>query len=238
METNTVEKSNIILDTTVVASKKSSHKSNKPTSDINNAMLAVRVGIKLDDYPDIEVPYMDKPTYKAKSADFLDLVEVRVDEKNVRPVLTKTLKEIASEVKKGIRAIRGYLFEKYEDNKKAISFYKDFGLEKKGKVWLLPTDQQHLLSAFKTIKKGLLTHGFGTKKFGTAKFTQLETAYEITLNSAIATDGTSSMTVSQKETLKKEINMYLTSVRFIVRAHYPDTYMSVLRDLGFQKEKA
>ncbi len=237
METKATEKMIAAANDNNGAAKKIQHKSNIPTTDINTAALAVRVGAKLADYPDIVLPYMSLSVFQTKADTLLNLVQTRADEQNTRPVLTQNIKEVTEEIKKGIKAIRGYLFEKYEDDKKAVSYYKEFGLEKKGNNWQLPNDQQNMMLALKTIKKGITTHGFGTKKFGTAKFTQLETSYIAIVNSAVSSDGASSMTVSNKEVLKKELKTFMTSIRYMVRAHYPDTYLSVLRDLGFQKEK-
>ena len=237
METNNIPTP--VADTTAekTAAKKTNRKTNTPTDAINHAALAKRVAQNLVNYPNVAVGYMDLAVFTNKVTDYAAAVQARVDEQNARPILTQSIKELLSNTKKALKAVRGYLYEKYEDEKKAISFYPDFGLEKKGTIWSLPTDQQGIISAFKTLKKGLTKHGFSTKKFGMTLFTQLETDYLAAVNSAVSNDGSSSITVANKDALSKEINVYLTSVRFIVRGQYPTSYSSVLRDLGFQKEK-
>ena len=237
MENNTPLANAQESENRTTAPRRMQRKSNVATDAINKAALAKRVALNLVNYPDIVVGYMDLATFTAKAADYSDLVQIRSAEINSRPTLTSNIKNVIAEAKKGITAIRGYLFEKYEDQKKVVTYYPDFGLIKKGTSWQLPTDQQGMISAFIAIKKGIITHGFGTKKFGTAKFTTLQTEYTAAVNIAIAQDGTSSLNVANKDLLAEEIEMFLTSIRYIVRGQYPKTYTSILRDLGFQKEK-
>ena len=217
--------------------KRVQKKSNTPTTDINLAAVAVRVAAKWSDYPHISLMHTTQTDFAATAAQFNDFIQQRVDEMNTRPTMTRSIKELTADIKLGLKMVRGYLLEKYEDEKLAMSYYPDFGLEKKGTAWVFPADQQRALSALKAIKKGLVTHGFGSKKFGTTKFTQLETDYTNAVNTAVINDGMASATVSNKEVMKKNIKMVLISIRFAIRAHYPDTYTGILRDFGFQKEK-
>lgn len=236
-ETNKATTPAIAPPVVTPVAKKVNKKSNTPTNDINLAAVALRVAAKWSDYPHITLMHTAQTDFSATATQFNNYVQQRLDEMNTRPTTTRSIKELTSDTKMALQMVRGYLLEKYENQKLAISYYPDFGLEKKGSAWILPFDQQKLLSALKTIKKGLVTHGFGSKKFGTTKFTQLETDLTDAINMAVSNDGSSSATVSNKEVIKKDIKTVLTSLRFAIRAHYPDTYAGILRDFGFQKEK-
>jgi hypothetical protein len=217
---------------------KKTKRSNTPNDDINLAALSVRVANKWASYPTVTLSHLAQADFLTKATQFDALIQQRILEQQARPTTTRTTRELTAEIKVGLKIVRSYLFEKYKDNAKAKQFYPDFGLEKKGNVWVFPTDQQRVLTALKTIKTGLITHGLGTKSCGTTYWTNLETNYNATVQAAIANDGASSNTVSQKELLKKEIKAAMTSLRFAIRANYPDTFNGVLRDFGFQKEKA
>lgn len=219
-----------------VVAKKTT-RSNTPQDDINLAAVALRVAQNLVNYPQITLIMYNQADFLASATQFHALVQQRVIEQQSRPTLTRTTRQLQADIKTGIKVIKGYLFEKYKDDAKAISYYADFGFEKKGKTWTYPTDQQHILSAFNTTKAAILTHGFDTKSFGTAYWTALATNYAASVQSAVSSDGTSSTTVFQKETLKKELKAIMVALRGVVRANYGAGANAILRDLGFQKEK-
>jgi hypothetical protein len=227
-----------VMGATAKAPKKKQAKSNTPTTDINLAALAMRVAAKWADYPQLELIGLTQADFATDATAFNTLVQQRVVEMNTRPNTTKSVKELEADIAKGMKAIRGYLFEIYEDQKVATSHYTDFGLEKKGAAWKLPTDQQRLISALATIKTSIAAYNLGAKKFGTTFWTKLETDYTAAVAAGIANDGASSATVSNKEILKASIINNLTAIRYLIRANYMQTYNGVLRDFGFQKEKA
>ena len=238
METNLVPTDETVMGATAKAPKKKQAKSNTPTTDINLAALAVRVAAKWADYPQLELVSLTQADFAADATQFNTLVQQRVVEMNTRPNTTLSVKELEASIAKGMTAVRGYLFEVYEDQKAAATHYADFGLEKKGSAWKLPTDQQRLISALATIKTSIVSYNFGSKKFGTTFWTKLETDYTQAVANSITNDGAASTTVSSKEILKARIITNLTALRYLIRANYMQTYNGVLRDFGFQKEKA
>lgn len=216
---------------------KKNTRSNTPKDDINLAAVAVRVARKWADYPQITLIMYNQADFLSKANEFNTLVQQRVVEQQTRPGLTRTTKQLEAEIKFGLQIVRGYLLEKYKDLKKAKSYYADFGLEHKGKLWEYPKDQQHILSALTTTQTGIVTHGFNSKDFGTAFWTDLATNYADAIQTAITNDGSSSTTVFQKENLKKEIKAIMVALRGVIRGNYGTGANAILRDLGFQKEK-
>ena len=51
------------------------------------------------------------------------------------------------------------------------------------------------------------------------------------------TDSSVSNIVGDKRQLKAELRKVLNSLVLLIHCNYPDTYKSVLREWGFQKEK-
>jgi hypothetical protein len=213
-------------------------RSNTPTDDVNLAALCMRVANKWAAYPQLTLVFIAQADFLQQATNFNTLIQQRVLEQQTRPTTTRTTKQLEADVKLAMRVVRGYLLEKYKEDAKVKLYLPDFGLEKRGNTWLLPTDQQRVLIAIRTAKAGTLTHGFGTKSFGTTFWTAMETNYTNAIQAAISNDGSASSTVAQKEVMKKEIKKTLVALRNAIRANYPDTYAGVLRDFGFQKEKA
>jgi hypothetical protein len=228
---------NTLTTTTNAPVVKKVYKSNTPTNDINLAALGLRVANKWAAYPQITLLFIAQADFLTKATQFNTFIQQRITEQQTRPMTTRTTRELEADIKLGLKIVRGYLFEKYKDLNKAKIYYPDFGLEKKDKIWVFPTDQQRAIAALGTIKTSIIAHGFGNKDYGTAFWTAMKTDYTTTVQTAISNDGSSSNTVSQKEVLKKELKTAMAALRNAIRANYPDTANGVLRDFGFQKEK-
>lgn len=234
---NEVKSANLISNTNEKSTVRKNKKSQTPTDDINLAALALRVANKWADYPNLNLIFINQADTLLKAQAFNTLVQQRVIEIQNRPTVTRSVQEIITDVKFGISIVRNYLLEKYKDKPKAMSYYTDFGLEKKNKTWAFPTDQQRLLVALNQTKQGIITHGFVQKDYGTAFWTTAEADLTAAIQNSISSDGSSATTVSQKEQIKQELKQIMTSLRFVIRANYPTTYNAILRDFGFQKEK-
>jgi hypothetical protein len=219
------------------ASIKKTSRSNTPNDDINLAAVALRTAHKWADYPQITLILYNQSDFLAKAMQFNTLVQQRVVEQQNRPTLTRSTKQLEADIKVGLKVVRGYLFEKYKDETKARLYYSDFGLENKGKFWGFPTDQQRILVALQTLQTGIVTHGFDAKDFGTNYWADLAANYTTAVQTAVTNDGSSSTTVFQKETLKKEIKAIMVALRGVIRGNYGTGANAILRDLGFQKEK-
>ncbi len=218
--------------------KRVTKKSSVPVDDVNFAALGLRVAATWATYPNLKLLYVTQQAFSTKTTQLDTFVQQRISEQQARPTKTVSLKDLTVEAKFGIKIVRGYLLETFKDAKKAAQHYLDFGLEKKNDAWSLPTDQQRLALALRTIKQSITTYGYDAKDYGLTYWTDLEANYTAALADAISSDGNSSNTVNQKDVLKKEIKDIMVSLRFLIRANYPSTYAGVLRDFGFQKEKA
>lgn len=218
--------------------KKTSKRSSVPVDDINFAALSLRVATAWAAYPQVKLLHITQASFASKAAQLDALVQQRIAEQQSRPVTTISLKQLSTDARFGIKIVRSYLLERYKDEKKAAQHYLDFGLERKSNTWVLPVDQQRLLASLRTIKVSIVTYGFDAKDFGLQFWTDMEANYNAALQDSILHDGSSSTTVNQKDVLKKELKSIMTSLRLTIRANYPDTYTGILRNFGFQKEKA
>lgn len=139
-------------------------------------------------------------------------------------------------INKGVKQIKNYLEEKY-DKDIAISYYSQFGISKQKNQYKIPAMQDKRATALKLMLEGLVTHGFQDKKYGLSYWQPISDGYSETLKHITDTTGAVSKQVGDKQQLKKVIRQTLESLILIIKANYPDTYESVLREWGFQKEK-
>ena len=84
---------------------------------------------------------------------------------------------------------------------------------------------------------GIAAHGFATAKYGTAYWQPILDEYSTLMEQASKVDGTVSNKVSAKNELRKTIFKTHNALINVLKGNYPDTYKSVIREWGFQKEK-
>ena len=153
-----------------------------------------------------------------------------------RGEISKKLSALDREIDLGISAIKGYLVYKYEKNQ-APSYYPQFGIAYKGKTFLLPRDRNKRNDALPLIVAAIAKHGFGNEKYGTAFWQATAADYATLLGQASEVDGTVAVKVSAKNELRKTLVKTHNALINLLKANYPDTWKSVIREWGFQKEK-
>ena len=79
-------------------------------------------------------------------------------------------------------------------------------------------------------------HGYNGRKFGKAYWTPIEVEYKKLVAQRRKTEGTASGEVGKKNVQEKPLRKVLKALVNLIKANYPDTYKSVLREFGFQKE--
>jgi hypothetical protein len=152
-----------------------------------------------------------------------------------RMAVTKTLKNNDTLIDKGVAGIKNLLVNKYEGD--AASYYPQFGIEHVRKNFIIPRDRNKRLAALKLMVSGIAAHGFGTAKYGTAYWQPILDEYQTLMEQASKVDGTVSNKVSAKNELRKTIVKTHNALISVLKGNYPDTYKSVIREWGFQKEK-
>lgn len=91
--------------------------------------------------------------------------------------------------------------------------------------------------ALALMEKAIKDEGFGKEKYGTTFWTDIIKAYETLATEASETDGTVSNKVGDKNKQIAQIKKVLNAITFMVRANFPETYQTELRNWGVQKEK-
>jgi len=153
-----------------------------------------------------------------------------------RKEVTGKLDTLDVSIDEGTTAVKGYLVYKFE-KVNAPSYYPQFGIVKVGSNFIIPSDRNKRAAALKLTVAAITAHGFKDEKYGAAFWQATMDSYNTLLTQASAVDGTVSGKVSAKNELRKTITKTHNALINALKANYPDTYKSVIREWGFQKEK-
>lgn len=217
-------------------SKAVKHTADTPEKDTDLATLGINVVAKWKENPVLVLAWTDVNIHNTNVNAFNNTLNERLDIGGGRKEITAKLATLDASIDEGIAAIKGYLVYKYE-KANAPSYYPQFGIERTGSIFILPRDRNKRAAALPLILKAIETHGFTNEKYGTAFWQQTMADYTALLREASGIDGSVSTKVGAKNELRKTIIKTHNALIKIIRANYPDTYKSILREWGFQKEK-
>jgi hypothetical protein len=149
--------------------------------------------------------------------------------------LTGDLHEADKQIDKGIKQVKGYLKEKYEE--RAEDYYASFGIVFKHKGYKFPRDREQRLAGLKMIVEAIEKEGFADKKYGKEFWNELYSRYDVKLETSSQTTGAVSNKVSGKNLLKEQLAEVLNSLIYLLRGNYRKQFKAMLREWGFQKER-
>ena len=143
------------------------------------------------------------------------------------------------EINQRLPNVRTYLNNAYEDTDAAIvrGYLGQLGFVLQHGSYQFPKGQQERLTALTTLLGGLVTHGLGARKYGTAYWTALRDKYKQALQAAGSGAGSTSTVVDQKNELLDQLREVLTALHYLLRAQYPKGWKAKLRAYGYQKER-
>ena len=209
---------------------------NIPRTDIDLMDVAKTIHTSWVANPQLTLVWITESQFGAKVTEYSDALMERKSTGGSRPEVTLKLEALDAEINTNVEYIKGYLNEKYS-KKVAPSYYSQFGIVKTNNLYKLPYDHNKRKAALKIMLKGITTHGFQNNTYGLSYWTNVKTQFDLLLEQAGSIDSTVSDKVSDKNLLKTDIRKTLNAIIRLVRANYPDSYKSVLRSWGFQKEK-
>ena len=208
-----------------------------PMSDLEVLDLAKTISGRWINEPNYLLSYMTAADFQNLVNDYEQSFNTRNNDGNARASITAELNQLDKTINGNVKYIKAYLDEKYDTTQQIISKYGQFGIERVGLTYKIPTDRNTRKGAVAKILTGLVAEGFGTKKYGTAFWTPIATRYTFLCKQAIDTDGAVSVEVNSKTNYKKEIRKVLIALHALIKLQNPTTYKGELRSWGFQKEK-
>lgn len=212
------------------------HASNIPSKDADVDTLGKAVAAKWKLTPGITLLWITPAEHEVNVTNFADTLSERKSTGGGRKEITQKLADMDTDMDGGITSIKNYLVYKYKKNN-AQSYYPQFGIERVGKNFVLPRDRNKRLATFPLIIAATATHGYTDEKYNAAYWLAAKANYTALMEQASKVDGTVSTKVGTKNELRKIIVKTHNALIKLLQANYPDTYKSVMREWGFQKEK-
>ena len=210
--------------------------SNVPGKDADFGELGVNSATAWLNNPQITLMWITPAQHKTNVDDYRSTLTERLSAGGGRKEVTTKLDTLDESIDDAITAVKGYLVYKYE-KANAPSYYPQFGIVKVGSNFIIPRDRNRRASALPLTLAAITAHGFTDEKYGTAYWQATMASYNTLLAQASTVDGTVSGKVSTKNELRKTIQKTHNALINVLKANYPDTYKSVMREWGFQKEK-
>jgi hypothetical protein len=188
--------------------------------------------------PDLTLRWITQSDFEKLLNESIDNFDKRLEAGSNRPAITSNLKTADKGIDNAVAVVKTYFIKKYENEKAAIPYYASFGLvHNKNKSYTLPKDREKRLAALPLMLKAIKDEGFGNEKYGTTFWTDTIAQYKELTDTASATAGSVSTKVGNKNQQIAQIKKVLNALINLVKANFPDTYQSELRNWGVQKEK-
>jgi len=209
---------------------------NTPAADQNKKDVSQTVVAKWKLNPGITLLWTTAAEFEQTVKQFADSLDERLTTGGGRASVTNELKVLDTIINKHADYLKGYLKDKY-DKDNAPAYYPQFGFVKNGNSIIFPKDRNNRLTSLQLTVKAMAEHGFEDKKYGLAFWQDILTRYDAGLKLSVTTDGNVASLVSAKNEASLQIQKTLNALIHILKGNYPDTFKSVLREWGFQKEK-
>jgi len=210
--------------------------SNIPRKDADLVPLGKGVGTAWNDNPDITLKWTTVAKYKADVEAYNTALNERLSIGGERKGKTGKLSGLDVKVDEGVSFIKNALAYKY-GKKEALTYYPQFGIIRKGRGYIIPNDRSQRTEALKLTLAAVTTHGLAAEKYGTAYWQEIINSYDTLQEEAAAVDGAVSGKVRTKNELRANIVKTNNALINVLKGNYPDTWKSVIREWGFQKEK-
>jgi hypothetical protein len=208
-----------------------------PQADADFKDLAEAVANNWLANPDITLRYKKAPDFKKEVTDFADSLVSRITTGSLRPGQTSTLLRLDEQIDAAVGKVKTYIEKKYEDGNPQAQ-YARFGIIKENRGYVISGDRNNRLPALQQMIDSIAAEGFGNEKFGTAFWTDMQTAYTAAFSQASTTTGEVSSKVATKNERKKVIRRVLASLLKVLDGNYPnhEEYKGVIRQWGWKKE--
>ena len=210
---------------------------NIPQADIDFKDVSDAVADSWLANPDITLRYKKASDFKKDVTDYANSLVSRITTGSLRPGQTNTLNQLDEQIDKAVSKVKTYIEKKYEDGDPQAQ-YARFGIIKENRSYVISGDRNNRKLALQQMIDSIAAEGFGNEKFGTAFWTDIQTAYAAAFSLASTTTGDVSSKVATKNERKKAISTVLASLLLMLRANYPDAAecKGVVRQWGWKKE--
>jgi len=187
-------------------------------------------------HPEFTLIWITPAQHKTNVTNYAAALNLKKSTGGGRMEVTQKFGDLDDKIEEGIRRIKNFLVYKYQ-KALAQSYFPQFGIVHKGNSYFLPKDRDTRKDALPLIIEAIGVHGFTDAEYGLTFWQAANVTYKTLSGQASSIDGAVSEKVSDKNELRKTIVKTHNALIKLLQANYPDTYKSVIREWGFQKEK-
>lgn len=206
-----------------------------PTSDADLLTVAQAVSGSWAANSAITLLWVDQPAFAGSVTSYKTSIAARQTGKSNRGSQTFSLKDLDNQIDNAVKQVKKYINYKFKADGAARAQYGRYGIVNKG-GYKLPTDRDERKNSLPLMLDAINADGLGSEEFGTAFWTAMITDYKAALDATRKTDSLVSKNVGSKNEQKDFIIKVMGCLRLAIQANYPDTFRTVYRDWGWQKE--
>ena len=225
---------NLTTPTTEVV-KKTTRKTTIPKAQQDLASVALTVADHYSSFG-VELSWLSKAQFAQMASDFSTGVKTSLRERAHRQPLSREISDLMKEMNQNLHYVKDAISLKFGRANKT-AHYADFGLVHYKKSWRLAVDYTERVNGLESMIDSFNLHGIGNFDHGTLYWQDLYTRFKAAVELAVDTDSTRTVTVGNKNEIQEELRTALNSLIHLIKAEYPKTYKTHLREWGFQKEK-
>lgn len=211
------------------------HTPNLPLGQLELATLGLNAAKAWQTSALGDLLWQTKAAFLTQAQAYFDSLDTADAADDTRSPQARRLRELDQQTDKALNFVKGYLAEDYEGDADE-AYYDEFGIKAEGKNQRLPGARPARAKALAKLVKAVHNHGYDDRKYGKAFWTSIAKEYAQLVEDRTTTEGTASAETGKKNVQEKPLRKVLKALISLIKAHYPDTYKSVLREFGFQKE--
>jgi hypothetical protein len=139
-------------------------------------------------------------------------------------------------IKKGVKGVKTNLLIKYGEDKYK-SYFPSVGFTKvSGNYYSVPLKTESCKASLQILLTGLVLNEITKGEFGLEYWQEIYDNYVSNTNLKSSKKGSVSGIINKRDILKAKVIKTLSAIIMSIKLYFPDTYESVLREWGFQKE--
>lgn len=207
-----------------------------PTSQFDLLTLAENAVTKWLENPQLTLMWVKVDDFKKTVNDFRVFLEQRVEVGSGRGSQTQTLNDLDKEINKAVLEVKTAILAKFGTTK-GKAYFSEFGIVKQNGSLRLPIDRNQRVNALSLFVKAINTHKLQVVGFDSSFFDTILPTYTEAFQATRQTDSAVSISVGNKNDLRKQVETVLSALNTLIKVNYSNTYEGELRGWGFQKEK-
>ena len=206
-----------------------------PVKDDDIVFVTKTVAQKWASHPQITLLWITQAQFGAAANAFAASMGKRHSTGSNRPAQAQEIRNLDKQTDDAISSLKIDLQKKF-GKENAYAQYSRYGVNKRGKNYELPRDRDQRLAAIRLIPTAMSEDGIDGAPYNKDWWTEKTAQYNEALQKANNTAGTVSALVGEKNQHKETLLKAMRALQLVIQGNYPDTYESIYREWGWQKE--